>query len=91
MKIINSSGIFNNKTICHNSSYFLSFGKRELQSFEISSKWFLLLRDRRLPFLSAAFQQSPHLKASKLNERRGRLFREMLYFKGKPVVLNSLK
>ena len=38
MKIINSSGIFNNKTICHNSSYFLLFGKRELQSFEISSK-----------------------------------------------------
>ena len=37
MKITNSSGIYNNKTICHNSNLLLS-GERKLQNFEISSK-----------------------------------------------------
>ena len=65
IKITGSSGIY--KAIYHSNSYLLSFGKINLNKFGISGEYFLLLRNKCLPLLSAALQLAPHFEASKLN------------------------
>ena len=62
IKITGSSEIY--KASYHSDMYLLSFGKINLHKFEISGEYFLLLRKKRLPILSAALQPAPHFKAS---------------------------